>query len=90
MAAASIWWSQVRKMLDLCAIGWSETLKLHHPWVTYGGRAWKQFPKGPGTGGRDYEVTAWQVRRLIQYLRISMTCAKAHLPALGPIKDTDA
>lgn len=90
MTAASIWWSHVRKMLDGCAPGWSEKLKLHYRWITFGDLTWIEFPKGPGTGGRDYQVTAWQVRRMVSYLQISMKCAKKHLPALGPIKETDS
>ena len=90
MAAAGIWWSHIRKMLDACARGWSQKLKLHHRWISFNGLTWIEFPKGSGTGGRDYQVAAWQVRRLVEYLRISMKCAKKYLPALGPVKETDS
>lgn len=89
MAGASIWWSDVKRMLKVCAPDWSEALKLHHRWIRYGGRVWIELPKGPGTGGRDYQLTSWQVRRLVEGLNISMKCAKKHLPALGPVKPDD-
>lgn len=90
MAGASIWWSDVKRMLKACALGWSEELKLHHRWIRYGTSVWIELPKGPGTGGRDYQLAGWQVRRMVEALNISMKCAKTHLPALGPIKETDS
>jgi hypothetical protein len=90
MAGAGIRWSDVKRMLNACAPGWTEELKLHRRWLRYAGRVWIQFPKGPGTGGRDYEVQVWQVRRMIEGLAISIKCAKTHLPAIGPIKPTDS
>ncbi len=90
MGATSLWWSDVKRMLDLCAGGWSEELKTHHRWIRFGGATWLKLPKGPGTGGRDYEMAAWQVRRMVEGLAISMKCAKTQLPALGPTKETDS
>ena len=78
------------QVLDAYAAGWADQLKLHHRWITYQGRTWVEFPKGAGTGGRDYQVSAWQVRRMTANLFISMKCAKEHLPALGPVKHTDS
>jgi hypothetical protein len=89
MAGASIWWSDVKRMLSACAPGWTEELKLHHRWIRYAGKVWIKLPKGAGTGGRDYQVAGWQVRRMAEALGISMKCAKEHLPALGPVKPTD-
>ncbi len=89
MAGAGIWWSDVKRMLNACAPGWTEELKLHHRWIRFDGRTWIKFPKGGGTGGRDYEIAGWQVRRMVEALHISMKCAKTHLPGLGPIKPTD-
>lgn len=82
MGGAGIRWSDVRHMLDTCAQGWSERLKLHHRWISYGARTWVEFPKGSGTGGRDYEVRSWQVRRMIQHLGIDAACARAKLGSL--------
>jgi hypothetical protein len=90
MAGASIWWSSVRAMLDACAPGWAEELKQHHRWIRFNGKTWNAFPKGPGTGGRDYQVAAYQVRLMVRHLGISMRCARTHLPALGPAQETDA
>lgn len=82
MGGAGIWWSDVRRMLDACASGWSEDLKLHHRWIRYSGRTWRDFPKGPGTGGRDYEVKAWEVRKMLRHLTIDAACARRHITAL--------
>ena len=82
MGGAGVWWSDVRRMLDDCAAGWSEELKLHHRWIRYAGRTWRAFPKGTGTGGRDYEVKAWEVRKMLRGLMIDAACASRHLPAL--------
>lgn len=90
MASASLRWSDVQAMLDACARGWTSVIKEHHRWITCQGHVWKSFPRGPGANARDFEVEAGQVRKLVRHLPISMKCAKTHLPALGPVKDTDA
>lgn len=90
MAGAGIWWSDVKRMLNTCAPGWSEEMKTHHRWIRFGGAVWIKMPKGSGTGARDYELAAWHVRRMVDALRISMKCAKTQLPALGPIKESDS
>lgn len=77
-------------MLNACAAGWSGVVKEHHRWITFGGKTWRSFPRGPGPNPRDFEVEAGQVRSLVRHLGISMKCAKKHLPALGPIKETDS
>lgn len=71
-----------RRMLDRCGAGWSERLNEHHRWISFGGRTWVEFPKGAGTGGRDYEVHAWQVRRMLKHLAIDLDCARREIPAL--------
>lgn len=89
MAGAGIWWSSVQAMLDVCARGWSGVVKEHHRWISFGGQTWRSFPRGPGADPKDFEVEAGQVRSMVRHLGISMRCAKTHLPALGPVKDTD-
>lgn len=90
MAGASIWWSDVQIMLDVCAAGWTSVIKEHHRWITFGPATWRSFPRGPGANPKNFEVEAGQVRSMVRHLAISMKCAKTHLPALGPIKHSDS
>lgn len=82
MSGAGVWWSDVRRMLDACAPGWTEELKQHHRWIRYAGQTWNAFPKGSGTGGRDYEVHGWQVRRMLRHLKIDLDCARRQVASL--------
>ena len=40
-------WNEVRRMPSICAPGFQFTDKLHHRWISYGGKTFRGFPLGP-------------------------------------------
>ena len=79
--SASTSLSQVLKMLDQCAPGYTIRLATHSRVIQFGNKVYRTFPKhDPMENGH--------IRKMVRYLGISLSCASKHLP--GVIKGDES
>jgi len=76
--SASTSLSQVLKMLDECASGYTIRLANHSRVIQFGGKVYRRFPKHDS-------IENGHIRKMVRFLEINTACASKHLP--GVIKD---
>lgn len=72
--SASVRFSDVERMLEECAPGYTLRLATHSRVISYNGKTYRTMPKFP-------EVELGHIRKMARYLQI-MECAKRHLAQL--------
>jgi hypothetical protein len=72
--SASVSWSDIEKMLDACAPGWTYHISKHSRVIKYNGMVYRNFPK------QDF-IELGHIRSMCRHFGI-LECAKRQLPNL--------
>ena len=80
-SSGQVKFKEIRKMLDACAPGAVIEHKLHHTWITWGGKTYRGLPLGAHGSRKNPEIEVGHVKRMARFFEI-LPCARKEIEAL--------
>lgn len=80
-SSGQVRFKEIKRMLDACAPGAVIEHKLHHTWITYGGKTFRGLPLGKHGTRKNPEIETGHVKTMARFFEI-LPCARREIEAL--------